>query len=57
MELIRRAKNAYIAVSVLMLVIGGCLIIWPEMSLSVFCVVTGIAMIIFGIVKLLGYFS
>lgn len=57
MELIKRAKNAYIAVSVLMLVIGGCLIIWPKTSLSVFCTVTGIAMVVFGIVKLLGYFS
>lgn len=57
MELIKRAKNGYIAVSVLMLVIGGCLILWPQISLSVFCTVTGIAMIGFGIVKLLGYFS
>lgn len=57
MELIKRAKGAYIAVSVLMLILGSCLIIWPETSLAVFCTITGIAMIVFGAVKLLGYFS
>ncbi|MFR8547858.1 MAG: HdeD family acid-resistance protein [Lachnospiraceae bacterium] len=57
MELIKRAKDAYIAVSVLMLLIGSCLIIWPKTSLAVFCTVAGIAMVVFGVVKLFGYFS
>ena len=57
MELIKRAKDAYIAVSVLMLIFGSCLIIWPETSLTVFCTITGSSMIVFGAVKLLGYFS
>lgn len=57
MELIRRAKNAYIAVSVVMLVFGLVLILWPQMSMSVLCTALGIVMVIFGIVKLAGYFS
>lgn len=57
MELIRKAKSAYIAMSVIMLILGLALVIWPEISLSVLCLTVGIVLLIFGVVKLIGYFS
>ncbi len=57
MELIMKAKSAYIAVSVIMLILGFILIISPEMSLSVLCFTVGLVLLLFGVVKLVGYFS
>lgn len=57
MELIRKAKTAYIAMSVVMLILGLALMIWPEISLSVLCLVVGVILTVFGVVKLISYFS
>ena len=57
MDLIKKAKHAYITISVIMLVLGLVLLIWPKMSLSVLCYLIGGMLIIGGVVKLVGYFS
>lgn len=57
MELIKKAKSAYVVMSVVMLVLGLVLIIWPEISLSILCFTIGIVLAIFGVVKLISYFS
>lgn len=57
MELIKKAKSAYVAMSVIMLILGLVLVIWPEMSLSALCFIVGIVLLIFGVVKLVSYFS
>ena len=57
MDLIKKAKHAYITVSVIMVILGLVLVIWPEMSLSVLCYLIGAMLVIGGIVKLIGYFS
>lgn len=57
MNLIKKAKHAYITISVIMLVLGLVLLIWPEMSLSILCYLIGAMLIIGGVVKLVGYFS
>ena len=57
MDLIKKAKHAYITISVIMLVLGLVLLIWPKMSLSVLCYLIGAMLIIGGVVKLVGYFS
>ena len=57
MDLIKKAKHAYITISVIMLVLGLVLLIWPKMSLSVLCCLIGVMLVIGGAVKLVGYFS
>ena len=56
MDLIKKAKHAYITISVIMLVLGLVLLIWPKMSLSVLCYLIGAMLIIGGVVKLVGIF-
>ena len=51
------AKTGYIVMSVLFCVAGILFITMPEISTEIIGVCIGIAMILFGIVKLIGYFS
>ncbi len=53
----RIAKIGYIVMSALFCAAGVLLIAAPGLSLSVIGVCIGVAMILFGIVKLVGYFS
>lgn len=57
MKTIKRAKWAYLGVSVAIILLGIILIFWPRLSATVICIVGGIAMIVFGCVKLFGFFS
>lgn len=51
------AKNGYIVMSVLFMILGVCLIIWPDCSMAVFCTAVGIMLIVYGLIKIFGYFS
>ncbi len=53
----RTAKIGYIVISVLLCAMGILLIVWPELSASVIGIICGILLIVFGAVKLVGYFS
>ncbi len=53
----RAAKVGYIVMSVLFCVLGAVLLIWPDVSVRWFGRLLGIGMLIFGTVKLVGYFS
>lgn len=53
----RVAKIGYIAVSVALCFFGVLLIVKPEISLAAFGLFTGIVLIIFGIIKIVGYLS
>lgn len=53
----RIAKAGYIVLSVLLILAGMVLIVHPSFSISVIGITTGIFMIVFGIFKLVGYFS
>ena len=53
----RIAKIGYIVLSVLFCAAGILFIAAPELSVSIIGVCIGVAMILFGIVKLIGYFS
>lgn len=60
MEAIRQlkiAKNGYIIMSLLFVILGICLIIWPDCSLKLFCMLIGIMLIAYGCIKIVGYFS
>ena len=53
----KTAKIGYIAVSVLFCIAGILFIVLPEISTKIVGIEIGIAAIVFGIVKLIGYFS
>lgn len=53
----RTAKIGYIIMSVICCFLGVMLVVFPEISASVLGVMMGIMMVLFGAVKLVGYFS
>ena len=57
MEWIKRAKSTYIAVSVSMVILGAVLMLNPGLSMLTLCYLIGGLMVIFGITRLVGYFS
>ena len=57
MEWIKRAKSAYIAVSVIMVILVAVLMLNPGLSMLTLCYLIGGLMVIFGVTRLVGYFS
>lgn len=57
MELIKRAKGAYVTASIIMIVLGAVLMLFPGLSMLTLCYLIGGLMIVFGITRLVGYFS
>ena len=53
----KAAKIGYIVLSVLYCVLGILLFAMPDLSLTAIGIILGIGMIVFGIVKIIGYFS
>lgn len=53
----RVAKSGYIAISVLLALLGIVLICWPTFSVNALGIICGVLLIVFGAVKLVGYFS
>lgn len=53
----RIAKIGYIVMSVMFCIAGALFIALPDISITMIGISIGIAMIVFGIVKLVGYFS
>lgn len=56
-ETVKAGKNGYIVMSILFMILGICLIIWPDCSMAVFCTAVGIMLIAYGCIKIIGYFS
>ncbi|MCI8388923.1 MAG: hypothetical protein HFE63_10740 [Clostridiales bacterium] len=56
-ELMSAAKLGYILISIALCAVGILLIVCPTFSASLIAVICGILMIVFGAVKLIGYFS
>ncbi len=54
---IRTAKIGYLAVSAVLCILGIFLIVRPTVSASMVGIVCGVLLIVFGIVKLVGFFS
>ena len=54
---LKLAKNGYIVMSILFMILGICLIIWPDCSMAVFCTAVGIMLIAYGCIKIIGYIS
>lgn len=53
----KAAKTGYIVVSALLCVLGLVLIVFPSFSAEAFGIIAGIMMIVFGAVRLVGFFS
>lgn len=56
-KLIRAAKAGYVALSAAFCALGLLLILRPGLSVALIASIVGVALIAFGIVKLVGYFS
>ena len=57
MERLKQIKNAYSILAVCLMITGMVLLLRPDTALSIMCRICGGVLIMFGIVKLLGYFS
>lgn len=54
---IRFAKTGYIAMSIALLLLGTLVLIFPGITLRAFNIILGIVVIVFGGIKIVGYFS
>ena len=57
MRWIRSIKVSFIAVSVVLIALGLWLLICPGVSSAAICVALGAVSVLYGTIKLLGYFS
>lgn len=57
MRFFKKAKFLYILFSIISIVLGLFLIIFPQTSMTVLCYILGSAAIIFGVIKIASYFS
>ncbi len=57
MKMIKRIKNLFILVSMVTLLSGLVLVIWPATSASTICLLIGILLTISGLVRIIGYFT
>jgi uncharacterized membrane protein HdeD (DUF308 family) len=51
------AKIGYVIMSVVLCLLGVLMIVYPEFSIETIGLVGGVCLILFGVVKLIGYFS
>ncbi len=57
MKNLRKIKMIYSALAAILILLGICLVMKPELSLTVICRLAGVLFIIYGFVKIGGYFS
>lgn len=54
---IQTAKIGYILISLMLCVLGVALIVCPGVSAGLLCKISGVIMLLFGTIKIIGYFS
>lgn len=57
MGTLKKFKNTFMTFSILYIILGVVIIIWPEISARIICNVLGILTLAFGAVKVISYFS
>ena len=57
MNVIKIFKNMYSILTLCLILVGAVLLIAPGIALDVVCIIFGIYMIIYGAVKIMGYFA
>jgi uncharacterized membrane protein HdeD (DUF308 family) len=53
---VKKAKWTFLVFSILNVVLGVCLVIWPQISALTLCYILGAAILILGIVRMIFYF-
>lgn len=56
MKAMKRMKNIFIVMSVLYILLGACLIIWPTTSAGTICLAFGMITLMYGVARIVGYF-
>ena len=56
MKFLSRVRWAYLLLSIFLIAIGVCLIMWPEVSTDMACMIVGGGAMLFGLVKIVFYF-
>lgn len=56
MKFLSRVRWAYLLLSIFLIVIGVCLIMWPEVSTDMACMIVGGGAMLFGLIKIVFYF-
>ncbi|MGM9974474.1 MAG: HdeD family acid-resistance protein [Clostridiaceae bacterium] len=54
---IKAVKIGYIIMSIALCILGATLIVKPQLSMEAICYAVGIVMVLYGILKVIGYFS
>ena len=57
MKTLRCIKNTYLSASLLLIIIGALFVVFSDQALRVICIITGAALTVFGVIKIVGYFS
>lgn len=57
MNKLRFARDGYILMSIVFYIAGLAYILLPEMSPLAICITSGVVLVIYGIIKIIGYFS
>lgn len=54
---IKAARIGYTVISVLLCILGAVLVLKPDFSITLLCRITGVLMVLFGVIKIVGYCS
>jgi uncharacterized membrane protein HdeD (DUF308 family) len=57
MRLVQSVKGVFAATSLVFMILGLCLLLWPDLSALTICVLLGVICMVHGIVRLVGYFA
>lgn len=56
MKVLKRVRWTYLLLSLFLIAIGVCLLIWPEVSLNMVCMIAGGGAVLYGLTKIVVYF-
>lgn len=56
MNFLKRIRWTYLLLSLFLVGIGVCLLVWPEVSLNMACMITGGGAVVYGLLKIIIYF-
>lgn len=57
MNVVKQAKTSFICFSILSIILGVCLIIWPHVSAETICIVFGLILLLTGVLRIVFYFK
>ena len=57
MGYLKKFKVSFIGLSILYILLGTMLILWPQISLAAICKLLGVVVLVFGVVRAISYFA